>query len=71
MSTPIDPAELISSDEAARRLHLQKNTLTAWRHRRVGPPYVRLGRRIFYRNSDLAIFIGEQRREPHQAQATA
>jgi len=40
---PIDPDELIPSDEAARLLGLKVHTLTSWRHEGKGPTYLKIG----------------------------
>lgn len=65
----IQPDEIIPNEQAAKELNLQPNTLTAWRHRRIGPPYVKIGRQIYYRRHDLAEWLGAQRHEP-QARAS-
>jgi hypothetical protein len=60
----IDPDELVPSDEAARKIHQRPETLTAWRHERRGPAYVKIGRKVFYRRNDIAAWLGAQRRDP-------
>jgi predicted DNA-binding transcriptional regulator AlpA len=56
-ATATDDA-LLPQDEAARRLGLgNPRTLAAWRLRRRGPPYVRLGRAVRYRAADIAAFV--------------
>lgn len=60
---------LLASKEAARFLHIAPQTLAQWRMtRRVDIPFVRIGRRVMYRRSDLVAFIaanlhGVQRNE--------
>ena len=45
---------LISSKSAAKRINIAPQTLAQWRtNRRVDIPYVKLGRRVMYRQSDL------------------
>jgi hypothetical protein len=44
---------LLPEDEAAREIKVQKQTLAAWRNRNQGPPYVKVGRLVFYRPSHL------------------
>ena len=52
------PAALLDQDAAAAWLGLKNaKTLAAWRLRRQGPPYVKLGSRVKYRVSDLAKYI--------------
>lgn len=51
-------SELVDEHEAAQRLGgLPLSTLRYWRHRGAGPTYVRLGRRIYYRDIDLCAFV--------------
>jgi len=61
---PIDPDELIPSDEAARLLGLKVHTLTSWRHEGKGPTYLKIGRSIFYRRDDIRAWLGTCIREP-------
>jgi hypothetical protein len=44
---------------AAAELKLSPKTLQAWRVSGCGPRFVKLGRRVFYRASDLKKFIEE------------
>jgi hypothetical protein len=57
---PASHAEhLLPEVDAATRLHLSPKTMQAWRVQGRGPPFVKLGRRVFYRSSDLKDFIEE------------
>lgn len=38
--------------------------LAQWRHRKIGPPFYRLGRKIVYRGSDLNSWAEAQRVDP-------
>jgi Helix-turn-helix domain len=60
----ISPDELVSPAQAAVHLHIKPETLTAWRHRGIGPPYLKVGRQVFYRRADLSEWLGAQRRQP-------
>jgi Helix-turn-helix domain len=64
---PIDPDELIQDIEAARLLHQKVQTLASWRCEKRGPAYIKCGRRVLYRRSDIAKWLGEQLREPTAA----
>ena len=48
-------SDLLDESQAAQYCHLPKKTLQAWRSARIEnqPPFVKLGRRVFYRPSDL------------------
>ncbi len=57
--------ELVDQDGAALILGLKNpRTLAAWRLRRQGPAYVRLGTCVRYRRDDLAAFIAAGRVDP-------
>ncbi|MBA8877880.1 helix-turn-helix transcriptional regulator [Phyllobacterium myrsinacearum] len=48
--------------EGAIYLHLSASTLARWRTYGGGPLYLKLGKKIFYRKSDLDQFIVEATR---------
>ena len=49
---------LLKTAEAAKRLGVAKRTMEDWRVDKIGPPYVRVGRRLIrYRASDLAEYV--------------
>lgn len=50
-------ADLLTEAEAAELLRMPRNTLRYWRSSRRGPSFVAMGRRVFYRRSDLEDFI--------------
>lgn len=56
------PSERLTREEAAEYLGLDSpRTLANWAWSgRHGIPYVRIGRKIFYRKSDLDAFIDRQ-----------
>lgn len=54
-STEIDP--LLTELSAAALLHLSVRTLQSWRGRGTGPSFVRMGRAIRYRRSDLEQWV--------------
>lgn len=51
-----DPV-LLSDAEAAELLHMSRQTLANWRWRKKHLPYVKLGRTIRYKKSDLETFM--------------
>jgi excisionase family DNA binding protein len=52
-----DETELLTIAEAADLLRAPVATLRYWRHRKIGPPSFRLGRRVLYRRADLGAWI--------------
>ena len=49
--------DLLTENETATAVNVEVRTLSTWRSRREGPSFVRLGRQIFYRRSDLLDWI--------------
>jgi Helix-turn-helix domain len=45
--------KLLTTAEAAKFLGVHPGTLTVWRVWRRGPKFMRRGRRVFYRKSEL------------------
>jgi excisionase family DNA binding protein len=54
---PTDHDALLSEMQAARVLNLSSRTLQAWRSKGVGPPFVRAGRAVRYRRSDILSWV--------------
>ena len=64
----VDP--LLKRAEAAEYMGLQPQTLAVWVTRQVnGPPYVKIGRSVRYRKSDLDEWLQSQTVRPGQLQA--
>jgi Helix-turn-helix domain len=57
---PIDLGELKSPEEAAAALRVKFATLATWRAQRRGPPFVKIGRRVFYLRRDLEAWAGSR-----------
>lgn len=58
-----DPALLdgwLDRAELARQLALSVDTLQRWETRRVGPPCVRVGRKVLYRKEAVRDWLKEQ-----------
>lgn len=51
---------LLNEAEVAEMTGLSKRTLQAWRYRGGGPPFIKLGRAVRYRKSDIVEWINEQ-----------
>lgn len=63
----VETQDLLTIDEAAVVLRTPVATLRYWRHLQTGPYSFRLGRRVFYRRSDLLAWIDAQHDGPHAA----
>jgi len=55
-----EPAALLTEAQASQMLNLSVRTLQAWRGQGRGPNFVRAGRAVRYRSSDLTGWINEQ-----------
>ncbi len=60
--------QVVATDEygAASFLGVKVSCMRGWRFRRQGPPYVRVGRLVRYRVSDLEAFLESNRVEPQE-----
>jgi excisionase family DNA binding protein len=54
---------LLTAEQAARVLDVDPVTLAAWRHQRKALPFVKIGRMVRYRQSDVRAFITSNLRE--------
>jgi excisionase family DNA binding protein len=53
---------LLNRDEAANYLNQKTNTLAVWAcNKRYDLPYIKIGRRVLYKKSDLDAFIAANR----------
>jgi hypothetical protein len=59
-----DEIGLVDDYEAARRLLQKTSTLASWRATGRGPPFYKVGRRVFYHPHDLRSWLIEQRHVP-------
>ncbi len=57
LAIPEDSDFLISAADAPGYLGVQRQTMSRWRHEGFGPPWVQMGRLIYYRSSDLREWI--------------
>lgn len=60
-------SELRTTEEAAKRIRSVPKTMERWRHQGSGPPFVKIGGKVFYRDSDLDEWV-ESRVRTHTAQ---
>ena len=51
---------MLPEDEAARELKVKPQTMGAWRHRGQGPVYVKIGKLVFYRPSDIRAYVASR-----------
>lgn len=61
--------QLLGNDEAAAFLGMSPDTLPRWRWAGTGPAFIRLGRTIKYRTSDLQSFVEKSRVDPEGGHA--
>lgn len=51
-----EPPFLLDTKRLARRWQMSPRTLEAWRQQGRGPPFLRIGRRILFRLTDVEAF---------------
>lgn len=56
------PAALLTAAAVAEYLQVTEETLAVWRHRRQGPPHVKVGRCVRYRREALEAYLRENER---------
>lgn len=56
-----DRAKLLTPQEVADILQVPVGTLSQWRYRRIGPPYVKIVHHVRYRDDVLYAWIEDQR----------
>lgn len=61
-----NPEELLTPEEAALFLRTTKWSLAAYRQKNMGPKYVKMGGRVYYRPKDLKKFIEESIVDPNE-----
>ena len=64
MSDDTSMNDRITPYEVATRLNLTERTLERWRFHGFGPPFLKIGRQVFYVRKDLEAWLDEQRRQP-------
>jgi hypothetical protein len=57
---PVLPV-FLTQREVAEALRLPERTLEDWRQTRQGPPYVKLGHRVRYEQTELLAWVRERR----------
>ena len=60
----MNKSALLTTAEAAEVLRLGMATLHRWRKSGKGPPFVEMGRKVYYRPADLDRWVEDQRRQP-------
>ena len=55
--------DFLNTRQAAELIGLKANTLEIWRLRGTGPKYIKFGRAVRYRQSDLETYIEAQTRQ--------
>jgi Helix-turn-helix domain len=67
---PVDHDKLLTEIQAADLLRMSSRTLQAWRGQGVGPLFIRAGRAIRYRRSDVMSWATENTVKPKPPPAT-
>jgi hypothetical protein len=60
VSVECSDREYLTIEERAKLLRVKYKTLAIWRHKKWGPPYVKVGKKnIAYRKSDLNEYMAQ------------
>lgn len=51
---------LYTPSQAAEHLHISEMTLRKWRWEGKGPHFIKMGRKVLYRQSDMVAYIEKQ-----------
>jgi len=57
-------ADYLSEGEVAEAIEKTTKTLRNWRAQRVGPPWVRLGRQVYYRKAAFGEWLRDCEQQP-------
>ncbi|WP_141872071.1 helix-turn-helix transcriptional regulator [Microbacterium saperdae] len=52
--------QVLTQDQLAHTLQIPARTLEDWRTRSYGPPFIRVGKRVRYRASDVDAWLSSQ-----------
>jgi predicted DNA-binding transcriptional regulator AlpA len=63
----VEPEELVACDKIAKMLGIATQTLANWRSEGCGPRYLKVGRLVYYRRSDISAWLASQIRDPKVA----
>jgi predicted DNA-binding transcriptional regulator AlpA len=58
--------QLLHTQQLAEYLHNKMSTLESWRSAGCGPPYLKIGRRVFYRLADVDAWLESRRIVPQE-----
>ncbi|MCF6317555.1 MAG: helix-turn-helix domain-containing protein [Marinosulfonomonas sp.] len=56
-------SDWIKRDELARQLSVTTDTLARWATQGIGPPRIRIGRRVLYRRTSVEKWLTEMERK--------
>lgn len=59
-------ADLSTESQLAKFLNTEVRTLQSWRYQKIGIPYIKVGRSVRYRKSDVETYLANQRVEVQQ-----
>ena len=54
---------LLTSEEVSEYLGLSPHTIEMWRRKKVGPPWVKVGRSVRYKESDVSSWVERRSQE--------
>lgn len=64
-------SQILTTEQAAKRLGFEPGTLDQWRWRGCGPPFVKFGRWVRYRSDDLDDWVANRQSFRSTSEANA
>jgi hypothetical protein len=61
--------EYLDEQSTARELHVSVRALRAWRQQRRGPPWLKIGKSVFYKISAIEAWLGTLERKGGRSRA--
>lgn len=55
--------DFLNIEQAANKLNVPKSTMNYWRVNGIGPSWCKIGKRVFYQESDLVSWVESKRRK--------
>lgn len=56
--------EVLTTDQAANYIQHSKRTMIRWRNARIGPPWIKCGRKVLYRKHSLDGWLDKREQTP-------
>ena len=55
--------DFLNIEQAANKMNVPVSTLNFWRFKKIGPSWCKIGKRVFYQETDLIEWVESTRRK--------